>query len=288
MPDSVAATDSAQATATPQQGTEAPTNDLAQTTDDGKGQQPAPQGFDEDFLKRLDTLDPANLPQSFAEKFVPKAEFTRKTQALAEDRKKFDTERAAQFELMRRVIADRPASPTGPTAEDIKRKELLDLASNGDGQAMQDVIRMEAERLIQPVRTQQALQTAYQAAANASPYVAKNWNEIYQTITTNPRIGNLIAANGMEGAAEVMIALGQERELMEVRPAYAAAVEKVKALEAKVQGYERERAAGLPSSTTRAGTTAGRPATGDTAPIDEVEAGRRAWLEVGGSPDTYR
>ena len=287
MPENVTATDSQEAPTTPPQGTGAPANDLAQDTTATQGQQPTPQSFDEDFLKRLDTLDPASLPQSFAEKFVPKAEFTKKTQALAEDRKKFEAERGAIFELARKAISERPVGPTGPTAEDIKRKELMDLAAQGDGEAMQSVIRMEAERLVTPIRTEMTLKNAYEEAVRTSPFVQTHWNEIYQIMSTNPVIGGMAASNGYQGAAKVMIALGQERELMEMRPAYTAAQDKIKSLEGRLAGYERERAAGLPSSTSRAGTTNGRPAAGEPKSLDDVDL-RSAWLEAGGSADSFR
>jgi len=286
MPENVTATDSTVAATIPQ-GTEAPTNDLAQDTTVAQGQQPTPPGFDEDFLKKLDTLDPASLPQSFAEKFVPKAEFTKKTQALAEDRKKFEAERGAIFELARKAISERPVGPTGPTAEDLKRKELMDLAAQGDGEAMQSVIRMEAERLVTPIRTEMTLKNAYEEAVRTSPFVQTHWNEIYQIMSTNPVIGGMAASNGYQGAAKVMIALGQERELMEMRPAYTAAQDKIKSLETRLAGYERERAAGLPSSTSRAGTTNGRPAAGEPKSLDDVDL-RSAWLEAGGSADSFR
>lgn len=286
MPDTTMATDSQEATTTPQ-GTAAPANDLAQATDDGKGSQPAPQGFDEDFLKRLDTLDPANLPQTFAEKFVPKAEFTRKTQALAEDRKKFEAEKNAVFELARKAIADRPIAPTGPTAEDIKRKELLDLATAGDGAAMQQLIQMEAQRQIQPIQTQVALQNAAQTARAANPYVVQHWNEIIQTMQQDPVIAQLATANNYAAADRVMIALGLEHQVRDLVPKYEAAVKEVEGLKLRLQTYERERTAGLPESTTRAGTTAGRPVAGEPKTLDEVDL-RSAWIEAGGSPDTFR
>ena len=168
MADQVVATDSAEAAATPARGLLQPANDPSQATDDGKGAAPAtPTGFDEEWLK---TLDPASR-QTFEEKFVPKAVFTQKTQALAEDRKKFEAERRRSSSWPERPSPDRPAAPTGPTAEDVKRKELQDLAAAGDGAAMQQLVQMEAERQIQPIRTQVALQNAAQTARAANPYV---------------------------------------------------------------------------------------------------------------------
>lgn len=278
--------DSQVAATTPPRGTDAPANDLSKGTDTGTGQQPTPQGFDEDFLKKLDLLDPASLPQSFAEKYVPKAEFTKKTQALAEEKKKFETEKATMFELARRAIQDRPASPAGPTAEDVKRQELQQLAVNGDPVALQQLIDMAAEAKVNPIRTETALRNAYEEATRSNAFVAPHWNEILQVMQTNPDIAAMATSNGMRGAAKVMIALGQERELMDLRPKYEASGKEIEALKLRLAGYERERAAGLPSSTTRAGTTTGSPAAGDAANIEE--AGLKAWLAVGGRAEDYR
>ena len=88
------------------------------------------------------------------------------------------------------------------------------------------------------------------------------------------------------GASKVMIALGLEREVMDLRPKYEAATKEIETLKAKLQGYEKERVAGLPSSTTRAGTTAGRVASGDATTLEEAAA--RAWAEIGGRPEDFR
>ena len=129
------------------------------------------------------------------------------------------------FELARRAIADRPSAPTGPTAEDIKRKELLDLATAGDGAAMQQLIQMEAQRQIQPIQTQVALQNAAQTARAANPYVVQHWNEIIQTMQKDPVIAQLATANNYAAADRVMIALGLEHQVRDLVPKYEAAVE---------------------------------------------------------------
>lgn len=281
MPDSTVATDSQEATTTPQ-GTVPPANDLAQTQDQGEGAKAAPIGFDEEWLK---TLDPASR-QSFEEKFIPKPVFTQKTQALAEDRKRFEAEKTAVFELARKAIADRQA-PAGPSADDIKRQKLQELVAQGDTEALQQLVQMEAQRQIQPIQTQVALQNAAQTARAANPYVVSHWNEIIQTMQTDPVIAQLATANNYAAADRVMIALGLEHQVRDLVPKYEAAVKEVEGLKARLQLYERERAAGLPSSTTRAGTTTGRPAEGEPKTLEEVNL-MQAWLDSGGSADTFR
>ena len=273
-------TAAAPAEAPPQ--SEAPANDLSRGGDPGVQTAPAePEPFqlDEDTLKKYESS------QAFQEKYVPKAVFTQKTQALAEDRKRMEAERAAIFELARKAITEK-SGPAGPTADDVKRKELLDLATAGDGQAMQQLIRMEAEAQVQPIRTQVALQTAAQSARAANPYVVEHWNEIIQTMQNDPVIAQMATMNNYAAADKVMIALGLEHQVRDLVPKYEAVRKENETLKAKIQSYERERAASLPSSTARAGTTTGRPAAGDVKNIDD--AGLKAWLEMGFPAESYR
>jgi hypothetical protein len=288
MPDqTVTGTDSTDAAATqPVGGTEAPTNDLP-ATGAATEPQPTPQALDEDFLKKLDALDPASLPQSFAEKYVPKAEFTRKTQAVAEERKRLDAERAAFFEVARRVIAEKPATPGGPSAQDIKQKELLDLAAAGDPQALQQAIDMAAEAKMNPIRTQVVLQNAAQEARAANPYVVQHWPDIIQTMQADPVIAQMATANNYAGASKVMIALGLEHQVRDMVPKFEALHKENESLKAKLATYERERTAGLPSSTTKAGTTAGRPVVGEPTRLEDVDLAA-AWVAAGGRPEDFR
>jgi hypothetical protein len=274
-------TDSAEVAATPAEGTAAPASDPSSeaTPQETTSQEQAPFQLDEDTLKKYESS------QAFQEKYVPKAVFTQKTQALAEDRKRMEAERAAIFELARKAISEK-AGPAGPTAEDVKRKELQDLAAAGDPQALQQLIAMEAERQTQPIRTQVALQTAAQSARAANPYVVEHWNEIIHTMQNDPAIAAMATMNNYAAADKVMIALGLEYQVKDLVPKYQQAQEKIKALEVRLQQYEKERVAGLPSSTARAGTTTGRPAAGDAKSVHE--AGLKAWVEMGFPPESYR
>jgi len=273
-------TDSTDATAAPVEGTVAPPSEPSSAAaPEATAPAEPPFQLDEDTLKKYEST------QAFQEKYVPKAVFTQKTQALAEDRKRMEAERTAIFELARKAISEKQG-PAGPTAEDMKRKELQDLAAAGDTQALQQLIQMEAERQIQPVRTQVALQTAAQNARAQNPYVVEHWNEIIQTMQNDPVIAQMATMNNYAAADRVMIALGLEHQVKDLVPKFQAAQAEIKTLQAKVQAYERERAASLPSSTARAGTTSGRPATGDAR--DLQDAALRAWKEMGLPESEFR
>jgi len=288
MPDQVVQeTDSQVAPATPQ-GTEPPANDPSESTPAGTGTVAAPEGLDEEFLKRLESVDPATLPVSFRQKLETpfKAEFTQKTQALAEERRRLEIENAARIEVMRQRMAEKP---TGPTPEDVKRQKLKELSDMGDEDAKNQLLQMEVERQIQPIRTQVVLQNAAQTARTApgvGQYVTQHWPEIIQTMQNDPVIAQLATANNYAAADRVMIALGLEHQVRDLMPKLEAASKEVETLKAKLSAYERERVVGLPSSTTRAGTTSGSPSAGD--PKNIYDAGLRAWLESGGRAEDYR
>lgn len=248
--------------------------------------QPKPPTFDEDFLKKLESLDPANLPQSLADKVVPKAEFTRKTQALAEERKRFESERANHFDLMRKVIQERTNVPTGPSAEEVKLKELQELAAAGDGNAVTQLAEMLAERKVAPIRTQVILQNAAQNARAANPAVVEHWNDIIETMQKDPVIAQMATINNYAGAEKVMIALGLEHQVRDMAPKLDALSKENAALKERLANYERERVTSLPASTAKAGTTAGRPTAGEPTTIEEIAL--RSWLEAGGTQDSFR
>ena len=273
-------TDSTAAAAIPDMGTAAPASDpssAAATTATPSPEQPFQ--LDEDTLKKYESS------HAFQEKYVPKAVFTQKTQALAEERRQMETKTNAILEMARKVIEQRQA-PAGPTAEDTKRKELQDLAAAGDSTALQQLVQMEAERQVSPIRTQVALQTAAQSARAANPYVVQHWGEIIQTMQTDPVIAKLATMDNYAAADRVMIALGLEHQVRDLVPKFEAMQKENQALQAKIQTYERERAAGLPSSTARAGTTSGQPAAGEAKSF--ADAAMTAWVMAGGRPEDYR
>jgi len=273
-------TDSAAVAASQDTGTASPASDPSSAAAPQGTAPPAEPAFqlDEDTIKKYEST------QAFQEKYVPKSVFTQKTQALAEERKRMEAERQAIFELARKAITENP--PAGPSAEDAKRKELQDLAAAGDSQALQQLIRMEAEREVAPIRTQVALQTAAQTARAANPYVVEHWNEIIQTMQQDPVIAQMATMNNYAAADKVMIALGLEHQVKDLVPKYQMAQKEIETLKAKLQTYERERVAGLPSSTARAGSTTGSPNSGEAKNFHD--AAMSAWVMAGGRPEDYR
>ena len=280
-------TDSTVAAMTPDSGTGAPAND--QTGTEG-GTPATDSGFDETALKTLESLDwtkidPSKLPQTFNEKFVPKAVFTRNQQSIAEEKRQLAAEKQAIFELARKAIADRE-KPTGPSPAQVRRDQLMELAAAGDKDALRQAIQLEAQELVQPIQSQTAWNSAAETAKRLEPAVAQHWDEIQNTLNSNPRVAELARVDNFKYAGEVMLALGLEHKANDLARAVAASQNEVTALKAKLSTYEKERAAGLPPSTTRAGTSAGRPVAGEADTI--TDAAKSAWLESGGRLEDFR
>jgi hypothetical protein len=194
------------------------------------------------------------------------------------------------FETVRKVIEQRQTGPAGPTAEETRLKELSELAAAGDSTAQMQLADILAERKIAPIRTQITLQNAAQAARSnpmAGDAVTEHWGEIIQTMQNDPVIAALATANNYAAADRVMVALGLEHKVRAMLPQVDGLKKENEALKAKLATYEKERTAGLPSSTTRAGTTAGRPNI-PSEPTDINDIALKAWLESGGTGDTFR
>lgn len=268
------------------------TNDQTAANGEGSGETtPSSDGYDEDFLRKLDTfdpskVDPASLPKGFNDRFIPKSEFTRKTQALAEEKRAIAEREKAVFELARKSIEGRDKTPAGPTPQEQKRQELLSLATAGDPEALSALIKMEAQAITAPMEEDRAIRRAAEAARASDPAVVKHWDSIIHTLSTDPVINELASQNGHKYADKVMLALAIEAERNELRTALPARDAEIASLKAKLSTYEKERVTSLPPSTTRAGVTAGRPAVGEANNINE--AAYAAWIESGGRREDFR
>ncbi len=280
-------TDSAGTGTTEETQTPDLTNDQPSTTTDAPAGEP--EG-DDSAYKTVESLswekiDPAKLPQSFNDRFVPKAVFTRNQQAIAEEKRRFDTERQAMLDLTRKIIAERD-KPSGPTPTEIRKAELLELAAAGDKSALDEVVKMGVEERVQPMERDAAWRRAEFNARAADPSVNEHWDEIQQVLKDHPDIAQMAQMDNFRYADKVMTALGLERKTWDQAKVIEAQKTQMATLALKVAQYEKERNAGLPPSTTKAGTSAGRPAAGGFETVKD--AGFAAWIESGGKAEDYR
>ena len=269
---------------TTSEGTLAASNDQSGATD--AGAKTAPEGFDEAFLKTLETADPTRFPDPVRQKIEApfKADYTRKTQELAEQRKQFELERKTLFETAHKLM-EANAAKSGPSAEDQKIAELTQLAAAGDADALRQLTQMEAQKIIAPLQTQMALRGAIETAVAANPRVKEEWSQINATIEANPRLKAIASANNYQNADMVLIALAQERELLDLRVRYGAASKELETAKAKAASLEKERIKSLPSTTSNAGTASGAPAPGESKGF--MDSAFRAWVAGGNRPEDF-
>jgi hypothetical protein len=288
MPDPQTGQDSTASGTTPAPETPAPSNDQTSVSAGTAEPQTAPPTFDEEFLKRLDELDPTTLPPERRQKLEApfKSDYTRKTQELAEERKRFDIERQTTFDAVRKIVEARGNVPQGPTPLEERIKELRDLAAAGDGAALEQLTEIKAQQLIQPIQTQVALRTAAETAMNANPYVKANWNQIISTIEGDPVLKEICTASNYRYADRVMIALGLELQARDLAGKLTMTQKEVEAAKAKIAALEKERTASLPSTTSKAGTSTGAPAADQEPGV--LGAAKRAWVMTGGRAEDFR
>ena len=288
MPDPETGQDSTASGTTATSQTPAPSNDQTQTSAGTAGTPNAPPTFDEDFLKRLDELDPTTLPPERRQKLEApfKSDYTKKTQELAEERKRFDIERQTTFDAVRKIVEARGNVPQGPTPLEERIKELRDLAAAGDGAALEQLTEIKAQQLIQPIQTQVALRSAAETAMNANPYVKANWNQIISTIEGDPILKEICSAQNYRYADRVMIALGLELQARDLAGKLTMTQKEFEAAKQKIAALEKERAASLPSTTSKAGTSTGAPAS-ERAP-GVMGAAQKAWSDLGYRPEDFR
>lgn len=249
----------------------------------GGGQTLTP-GFDPaEFVKGLG-LDPADPAKSFEAKFVPKDVFTRKTQDIAEDRRKLEAERSAIFEVLRNGM-NRQQAPSGPTPEQVRMQELRELAVAGDSKALDDLVKLQAQQEVAPIREEVARRNALDQA-RSYPEVQGNWDAINEAIGRVPILSELANRDNYKYAPYVMLALGYEAELKKAVPTVQAQAKEIADLKAKLASLEKDRVVGLPPTTSRAGSTTGRPAAGERQTF--MEDALDAFLAAGGRPEDFK
>ena len=238
---------------------------------------PEPAAVDEEFVKKLESLDPGALPESFRRKLEAPflSNMTKKTT-------EFDQERQRLLGLVER-LSTRPQ--TGQQEPGIDEKELLrQKIAEGDVNAIEQLLdqRMEAKygADIKNIK----MDNAYRTALQMFPQAAQMEPQIAEALKTNPGVAYVIAnVSPRDPQLGGMLLAGVAKNL-----AYDKAVAEHEALKASIpklvkhgiEEYQR-RIGKLPASTSRAGTTpSGEPAETPKSLRDAMEA---AWAEAGGS-----
>ena len=203
-----------------------------------------------EVLKAIEGLDPERLPQAFREKLEKpfKAVMTRRTQELADDKRKYE-------ELTNKVIEGlRLARPNqAPTQEEQATiKQLIDEGKTEEALAM---VRNEMRAEVAPMMSQVAMRNALDTAARLEPSLPKYEAQVAQFMQANPDIAKLAAANNFSFAPRVIQGIIADLERNQLRQELAQVKAGMADFAKKAVLADRARVAGLPSTTSRAGTT---------------------------------
>jgi len=204
-----------------------------------------------EVMKALEGLDPAKLPQGLRDKLEHpfKADYTRKTQTLADERKKLES-------LTERIVQGLAAArPTQAVTEQEKAniKQLIDEGRMDEALA---VVRSEVRAEVAPAISAVAQRNALDMAAKLEPNLPKYEQQVSQVLQANPELAKLAVVNNYEFAPRVLqgVVAVIERDQLRAELAKEKAGRAEFAKQAVLE--YRRRVEGLPTTTSRAGTTA--------------------------------
>ena len=245
---------------------------------------PDPWG-DPDFLKKLESLDFSKAPEALRRKveapFV--SDYTKKWQAVAEERRQLQSERERIFNVALDRLREGGVNAPTQTVQDQIRERL----EAGDMNAIPDLVKQEIEREVGPMRQQAAPRGALDKAFQLSPLVREKEPEIAAILRDDPTLQQMASANNYAYAPYVLAGLADRIEKANL----AQQIESMKAqFEVEKKAYAKRaieefkaRGASLPPSTSQAGS--GGTSVRGEAPASLSEIMRDAWVKAGGTLD---
>lgn len=212
------------------------------------------EAIDPEFLKKLEGIDPEKIQDKLTGKWkdalLRQADYTRKTQAVSEEKKALAETNSRLFSLLEKRLADQGLTPTVD-----QKAEMLQKLNEGDFSVVEGLIQRTVKEQYGPQMDLAAKTAAVQAASQQNPFVKEYEPEIAAFLAANPRFNAIASANNYSLAPEVLGAIAdrirvtrleaQVKELSEGRDKYAA--QKLKEYDARLKG--------LPATTARAGST---------------------------------
>lgn len=234
---------------------------------------PEPSPADQEFLKKLESLDPGALPEQLRRKLESPflSQYGKKTSEI-------DAERKALLSVIEKLTAGNGQQPQ-PTAD--QRKQLLEEIANGNTQAIEGLVENLVNERTGPQMDYISRTRAVQEAAELMPELPKYEAQVAQQLQQDPDLLRLASIDNRRYASKILAGLAwrQHAQALEAEKKALVAEGDLKAKKA-VEAYKRQ-LAGLPTSTSRAGTTpTGAPA---EAPKGLRDALEEAWAEAGGS-----
>lgn len=219
------------------------------------------------------------LPKEIREGLLRQDDYTRKTQALAEERRNLErSSLESQNKLLQTTIerlTQAGVEATPDLVEQIKQK-----IADGDQGAIVDLVQAEVTRRISPVEKQLAISEAMETARLSIPDFDQNRKEIEDVLRANSDLPRLASAFNYKAAPYVLQGVAAVVRAQKIQAEY----DKLKAsipdlIKKGIQAY-RQKAAGLPTATSRAGGVQATPGKGKD--LDARAAMDEAWGETVG------
>lgn len=223
---------------------------------------PAPATpLDPQLLETLLKLDPASLPKEVLAKFDLhlQPDYTRKTQALAEDRRIFEAQRNQMFERMEGLLT-RLGTPKEQPADRNQLSDLRERIRNGDVDAVdafEKLVDDKVQQQIGPMKSSMAIKEAYDIAEAREPLLKQHAEEVGAIIRQNPDVVSMLTIENHKFAPMVFAQIARDIAFEKLKAD--ASTWEARTREAVEKGIraDRARVASLPPTTTHAGTTAG-------------------------------
>jgi len=209
---------------------------------EGRSGEAAAPSADDDFYAKLRGMDPNKLPDDIRSKFeLPfLKQYTKQTT-------EFSNKQQALLDAVTRQLSDKGVVQTPD-----ERAELMERIRGGDFDAIGQYIQRSVNDQIGPMVTENARDRAIQRAYELNPFVKEREAEISQMIQSDPELQMLVRADNFRYAPKILagIALQIENQALKQNQEQRITAEVEKRITAL-----KARAAGLPKTTSRAGTT---------------------------------
>lgn len=235
------------------------------------------EGINADLVKQLEALDISKLPQGIREKLeLPfKQDYTKKTQALADDRRKVEEEYRRGNETVLSLI-DRLTKAQGHEATPDQKQEILQRIRDGETELVDKLIEMRFNETVGPKVTEMSKREAIADGARRFPALPEYEAEVAEVLKQDPDLLRLASRDNFKDAGIILAGLGIQAHARKLQ----SELETYKAGEAeRNQKYLEEwkaRVRKLPTSTSRAGNVSGE----EGSKISSFrEAADEAWQE---------
>lgn len=239
-------------------------------------------GLDPNTIELLKGLDPSKVPAEVLERFDRHFQpaFTKKTQALAEERRAFEQQRE-EWLRQREQALDKFASGKTPNADQQKLEELRERIRRNDPDALIEYMDQLSSSKLSPVQQREYARDAFNNAVAAEPLVNKHLEAIRGTFKQAPVLAELLQVENYRFAPLVYAAIARDIELTQVQQYVAGEAERTAAAVTKALNTYKERVRSLPDATTLAGTA--QPGTVTEGPATtEAEARARLMRDLRG------